>query len=36
VDALGVSDGEPNAKICWEIDVPRWKGLLFSALRGSR
>jgi purine nucleosidase len=34
VDALGVTDGAPNAQICWEIDVPRWKGLLFSTLGG--
>jgi purine nucleosidase len=22
-----------NAEVCWEIDVPRWKELLFSVLR---
>ncbi len=26
-------DRPPNARVCWEIDVPRWKELLFSFLR---
>jgi purine nucleosidase len=24
---------EPNVEVCWEIDVPAWKELLYSALR---
>jgi len=24
--------GEPNASVCWEIDIPRWKELLYSSL----
>ena len=23
---------EPNATVCWEIDIPRWKQLLYSSL----
>jgi purine nucleosidase len=26
-------DHPPNARVCWAIDVPRWKELLFSFLR---
>jgi hypothetical protein len=22
----------PNAAVCWEIDIPRWKQMLFSSL----
>jgi purine nucleosidase len=25
--------GAPNATVCWEIDIPRWKELLYSLLR---
>jgi len=25
--------GAPNASVCWEIDIPRWKELLYSLLR---
>jgi purine nucleosidase len=25
-------DREPNAEVCWEIDIPRWKRLLYSSL----
>jgi purine nucleosidase len=25
--------GEPNVTVCWEIDIPRWKEMLYSALR---
>lgn len=32
VDQLGVTSNEPNATVCWEIDVDRWKALLFSSL----
>jgi purine nucleosidase len=24
---------DPNASVCWEMDVPRWKQMLFSSLR---
>ncbi|MCC6803429.1 MAG: nucleoside hydrolase [Anaerolineae bacterium] len=24
---------EPNASVCWEIDIPRWKEMLYSVLR---
>ncbi len=45
VDALGVTHdvrnptwhafrrGPPNATVCWEIDVRRWKALLYDSLR---
>jgi purine nucleosidase len=32
VDQLGVTSKEANATVCWEIDVPRWKELLYSLL----
>ena len=32
VDRLGVTDREPNAEVCFAIDVARWKQLLFEAL----
>lgn len=32
VDQLGVTGLEPNATICWEIDIERWKELLFRSL----
>ena len=32
VDQLGVTRKEPNATVCWEIDVRRWKELLYSLL----
>ena len=32
VDQLGVTNIEPNATVCWEIDVARWKELLFRSL----
>jgi purine nucleosidase len=28
-----VGRGEPNATVCWEIDIPRWKDLLYSTMR---
>jgi len=28
--------GGQNATICWEIDIPRWKRMLYAALGGSR
>jgi purine nucleosidase len=34
VDALGVTEREPNTRVCWEIDVPRWKRLLVQCLGG--
>ena len=33
VDELGVTKGEPNASVCWAIDISRWKALLFGLLR---
>jgi hypothetical protein len=27
-------DGGGKARICWTIDVPRWKQALYGALRG--
>ena len=33
VDRLGVTDREPNAEVCFRIDVERWKALLGEALR---
>ena len=33
VDRLGVTDAEPNAEVCFAIDVARWKALLGEALR---
>ena len=24
---------EPTVSVCWELDVPRWKALLFDLLR---
>ena len=32
VDQLGVTRKPANATVCWEIDVSRWKELLFSSL----
>ncbi len=26
-------DKGPNASVCWELDIPRWKALLFDLLR---
>jgi len=28
-----VCKGEPNVTVCWEIDIPRWKELLYSTMR---
>ena len=28
-----LSESGPNIEVCWEIDVPAWKELLYSALR---
>jgi len=33
VDELGVTRNEPNATVCWEIDIQRWKDLLFRSLQ---
>jgi purine nucleosidase len=44
VDALEIHDyphndrvwghlARPNAVVCWEIDVPAWKAMLFRSLR---
>jgi purine nucleosidase len=34
VDQLGVLKRQPNVEVCWEIDVRRWKRVLFAALSG--
>jgi len=23
---------DPNCSVCWEIDIPRWKQILYAAL----
>jgi hypothetical protein len=28
-----ITSREPNATICWDIDIPGWKALLYSVLR---
>jgi len=28
-------DRGPNATVCWEIDIPRWKSVLYRSLTGS-
>lgn len=28
-----VQRGAPNATVCWEIDIPRWKALLYQTLQ---
>jgi purine nucleosidase len=28
-------DGGENAIVCWEIDIPRWKSLLYRSLSGA-
>jgi purine nucleosidase len=28
-----LSEREPNVRVCWEIDIPRWKEALYSVLR---
>ena len=33
VDQLGVTQKEPNIEVCWEIDVSRWKEMLYQTLR---
>ncbi len=33
VDQLGVTKKEANIEVCWEIDVPRWKEMLFQTLK---
>ena len=32
VDQLGVLKKEPNVRVCWEIDVKKWKELLYRFL----
>jgi purine nucleosidase len=29
----GLTDREPNVQVVWEIDIPRWKEMLYSVLR---
>lgn len=33
VDQLGVTEGEPNVEIVWEIDVQGWKEILYQTIR---
>ncbi len=33
VDQLHVLKKEPNIEICWQIDVPKWKEILYTTLR---
>ena len=33
VDQLGVLDKKPNITVVWEIDIPRWKEILYSCLK---
>ena len=33
VDQYGYLNKEPNAEVCWAIDIARWKEMLFEALR---
>ncbi len=33
VDELHVTNKEPNLEVCWEIDVPKWKEILFRTLQ---
>lgn len=33
VDQLGVTKKEANIEVCWEIDIPLWKEMLYEAVR---
>lgn len=33
VDQLGVTNKPPNMEVCWAIDYPRWKEILYQTLR---
>ncbi|MCL4858937.1 MAG: nucleoside hydrolase [Caldilineaceae bacterium] len=33
VDQLGVTSKPPNMEVCWAIDYPRWKEILYQTLR---
>jgi purine nucleosidase len=33
VDQLNVTGQRPNVEVCWEIDAPRWKELLYQTLQ---
>lgn len=33
VDQLNVTKERPNVEVCWEIDAPRWKEMLYATLR---
>lgn len=33
VDKLDVTGHAPNVEVCWAIDVPRWKEMLYATLR---
>jgi len=33
VDELGVMNMEANIEVCWEIDIPRWKEILYATIK---
>jgi purine nucleosidase len=33
VDQLNVTNQRPNVEVCWEIDAPRWKEILYQTLQ---
>lgn len=33
VDQYGITRKEPNVEVCWQIDIPLWKEMLYRALR---
>jgi purine nucleosidase len=33
VDERGITEHQPNATVCWAIDIPRWKDLLYRSLQ---
>ncbi|MBK8022420.1 MAG: nucleoside hydrolase [Chloroflexi bacterium] len=33
VQSQGTEPGKPNSRVCWKLDIPRWKESLYSVLR---
>jgi purine nucleosidase len=33
VDHYGITRQEPNIEVCWQIDIPLWKEMLYRAVR---
>jgi purine nucleosidase len=33
VDELGVTNKDPNIEVCWEINIDRWKEILYQTLK---